>query len=56
MNIFLNDQNQKLTGSETIKYHNNSPDQLEYLWIQLDQNKKLKTQIVTKFKLVILNL
>ena len=40
MNIFLNDQNQKLTGSETIKYHNNSPDQLEYLWIQLDQNKR----------------
>ena len=40
MNIFLNDQNQKLTGSETIKYHNNSPDELEYLWIQLDQNKR----------------
>jgi hypothetical protein len=40
MNISLNDQNQKLTGSETIKYHNNSPDMLEYLWIQLDQNKR----------------
>ena len=40
MNITLNDQQQKITGSETIKYHNNSPDQLEYLWIQLDQNKR----------------
>jgi hypothetical protein len=40
MNITLNDQLQKITGSETIKYHNNSPDRLEYLWIQLDQNKR----------------
>ena len=40
MNITLNDQLQKITGSETIKYHNNSPDKLEYLWIQLDQNKR----------------
>jgi len=40
MNITLNDQQQMITGSETIKYHNNSPDKLEYLWIQLDQNKR----------------
>ena len=40
MSITLNDQEQKITGSETIKYHNNSPDKLEYLWIQLDQNKR----------------
>jgi hypothetical protein len=40
MSITLNDQQQKITGSETIKYHNNSPDKLEYLWIQLDQNKR----------------
>lgn len=25
-------------GSERITYHNNSPDDLRYLWIQLDQN------------------
>lgn len=29
---------QVLTGSERITYHNNSPDVLNYLWIQLDQN------------------
>ena len=40
MSITLNDQQQKITGCETIKYHNNSPDKLEYLWIQLDQNKR----------------
>ena len=40
MSITLNDQQQKITGSETIKYNNNSPDKLEYLWIQLDQNKR----------------
>ena len=40
MSITLNDQEQKITGSENIKYHNNSPDKLEYLWIQLDQNKR----------------
>ena len=36
MNVVLNDQEQKLTGKETITYHNNSPDALEYLWLQLD--------------------
>ena len=40
MNVVLNDQEQKLTGKETITYHNNSPDALEYLWLQLDQNKR----------------
>jgi len=27
-----------VSGSERITYHNNSPDPLDYLWIQLDQN------------------
>ncbi len=35
----LNDDNQTLTGSETITYHNNSPDVLTYLWLQLDENQ-----------------
>lgn len=34
----LNDENQSITGAETITYHNNSPDVLTYLWLQLDQN------------------
>jgi hypothetical protein len=28
-----------LTGSETITYSNNSPDELTYLWLQLDENE-----------------
>lgn len=40
MKIVLDDENQTITGSETITYHNNSPDDLEYLWVQLDQNMR----------------
>ncbi len=36
--VEIDDATQKLTGSETITYHNLSPDKLEYLWLQLDQN------------------
>ncbi len=36
--ITIDDATQKLMGEETITYTNNSPDQLEYLWLQLDQN------------------
>jgi hypothetical protein len=38
MNITIDDETQKLSGIETITYTNNSPDQLNYLWLQLDQN------------------
>jgi len=38
MDIVLDDEKQKITGNETITYHNNSEDELAYLWIQLDQN------------------
>ena len=38
INIELNDDNQSISGAETITYHNNSPDILKYLWLQLDQN------------------
>ena len=35
----LDEKNQKLTGTETITYYNNSPDPLDYIWIQLDENQ-----------------
>lgn len=38
MNIKIDDETQMLSGTETITYTNNSPDKLEYLWLQLDQN------------------
>jgi len=42
IDIELDDKNSKLSGSETITYYNNSPDTLDYLWIQLDQNQAAK--------------
>ncbi len=42
MNIEIDDDNEVLYGEETITYHNNSPDPLSYLWLQLDQNVRSK--------------
>ncbi|HJR06315.1 MAG TPA: M1 family aminopeptidase [Pyrinomonadaceae bacterium] len=38
ISVELDDANQRITGSETITYYNQSPDTLNYLWVQLDQN------------------
>ena len=37
--VQLDDEKQRLIGSETINYRNNSPHELKYLWVQLDQNR-----------------
>ena len=50
MKITLNDGEQKITGEETITYHNESPDDLEYLWVQLDQNVRAKTSDTYKIQ------
>ena len=42
MNIEINDETAVLSGNETITYTNNSPDELKYLWVQLDQNVRQK--------------
>ena len=42
IDLTLDDKNQKITGVETITYKNNSPDRLDYLWLQLDQNVRAK--------------
>lgn len=42
MDIRLDDKNAKIYGEETITYHNNSPDNLEFLWVQLDQNVRAR--------------
>jgi hypothetical protein len=49
--VELNDEKQQIFGEETVTFTNNSPDELSYLWLQLDQNiydknsdtKKVKT-------------
>ncbi|PQB07157.1 aminopeptidase [Polaribacter filamentus] len=40
MNIRLEESTNKIYGDENITYHNNSKDNLEYLWLQLDQNMR----------------
>ena len=35
----LDEKNRRIEASQDITYHNNSPDTLKYLWVQLDQNK-----------------
>jgi hypothetical protein len=42
INAELNDNNQSISGSETITYYNNSPETLRYMWLQLDQNINAK--------------
>jgi len=44
----LDDARHLIRGTETIVYHNNSPDPLSYLWIQLDQNLNAKDSIAEK--------
>lgn len=38
IDVELDDENQRIIGSERIDYHNFSPDTLKYLWLQLDNN------------------
>lgn len=37
--VTLDEDKQSISGSETIRYTNSSPDALRYIWIQLDQNR-----------------
>ncbi len=36
--VTLDDEQQRIIGHERIRYENNSPDTLTYLWLQLDAN------------------
>src|SRR5690606_9544275 len=38
IHVSLDDQDNKISGQLSIRYTNNSPDDLSYLWFQLDQN------------------
>ena len=42
IDVTVDDEKQRINGFETITYTNNSPDELNYLWIQLDQNVRAK--------------
>ncbi|WP_137905980.1 M1 family metallopeptidase [Chryseobacterium sp. 2VB] len=36
---YLDEDKRNLKGSETVTYYNNSPDDLDYIWLQLDENE-----------------
>ncbi|MEY8761883.1 M1 family metallopeptidase [Chryseobacterium tongliaoense] len=40
ISAYLDEDKRNLKGSETITYYNNSPDDLEYIWLQLDENQQ----------------
>lgn len=42
ISVRLEDETQRVYGEQTITYRNNSPDKLDYLWVQLDQNMRAK--------------
>jgi len=48
MSVELNEKTQRLSGTETITYLNNSPEKLSYLWLQLDQNIRAKDSMTEK--------
>lgn len=39
ISAYLDEENRVLKGEEKIIYYNNSPDALDYLWLQLDENE-----------------
>lgn len=40
ISAYLDEDKRNLKGSETVTYYNNSPDNLDYLWLQLDENEQ----------------
>ena len=50
MSITLDDETQRIYGEETITYTNNSPDELRYLWVQLDQNMRAKNSMTQQIQ------
>jgi len=38
IDVTLDEKNLSIIGTETVTYHNNSPDKLNYVWLQLDEN------------------
>src|SRR5215210_3796950 len=38
IDVSLDETTNRINGKETVTYHNNSPDTLAYLWMQIDPN------------------
>ena len=45
IDVYLDEDNQTLNAEQVITYKNNSPDQLNFIWFQLDQNRNRPNSI-----------
>ncbi len=52
IDVSLNEAGRSLTGTETIVYTNNSPDELGYLWLLLDQQNYRRASIAERSRTV----
>lgn len=48
IDVELDDANQRIVGKETVTYKNLSPDALNYIWLQIDQNIFAKDSLDVK--------
>tara|TARA_R110002096_G_scaffold416576_2_gene619276 strand:- start:89253 stop:91673 length:2421 start_codon:yes stop_codon:yes gene_type:complete len=48
IDVTLDEENHRIEGGVEITYHNNSPDTLRFLWVQLDQNRFNKSSMQNK--------
>ncbi len=55
LSVSIDDAEQTLNGTGTVTYHNLSPDRLDYLWLQLDQNMRAKDSDTHKIRTGTLN-
>jgi len=50
MEVSLDEDLHRIDGEQTVTYFNNSPDVLEYIWVQLDQNMRAKDSDTYKIR------
>ncbi|MCP5380866.1 MAG: M1 family metallopeptidase [Kordiimonadaceae bacterium] len=48
INATLDENKHRIDGTVQITYHNNSPDNMRFLWVQLDQNRFKKDSMENK--------
>ena len=53
--VRLDAEEKRIHGTETITYHNNSPEALDYLWVQLDQNVRAENSLSAETRSVSLS-
>lgn len=50
ISVSLDEANHSISAKQTVRYQNNSPDTLSYLWLQLDQNRFAENSLERRSK------